>query len=84
MNQIPDETFQNSVRNQIRIISIQSFNARPALWDELKARIIQSPIRDSLKHEALFQVHTAIRLTKNCGENFPDFQFLVDPIFLEQ
>ena len=84
MNQIPDESFRKSVRNQIRIISIKSFNARPTLWDELKVRIIQSPVRDSLKHEALSQIRTAIRLTKNCGENYPDFQFLVDPIFLEQ
>ena len=84
MNQISDETFLKSVRNQIRIISIKSFNARPAYWHELKVRIIQSPVRDSLIHKALSQVRTAIRLTKNCGENYPDFQFLVDPIFLEQ
>ena len=56
MTQIPDESFKKSVRNQIRIISIKSFNARPALWDELKVRIIQSPVRDSLKQEALSQV----------------------------
>ena len=84
MNQISDETFLKSVRNQIRIISIKFFNERTIYWHELKVRIIQSPVRDSFIHEALSQVRTAIRLTKNCGENYPDFQFLVDPIFLEQ
>ena len=84
MNQIPDETFLKSVRNQIRIISIKSFNERPRYWHELKVQIIQSPVRDSLIHEALSQVRTTIRITKNCGENYPDFQFVVDPIFLEQ
>ena len=84
MNQISVETFLKSVRNQIRIISIKSFNERPRYWHELKVRIIQSPVSDTLIHEALSQVRTAIRITKNCGENYPDFQFLVDPIFLEQ
>ena len=84
MNQIPDETFLKNVRNQIRIISIKSFNERPRYWHELKVQIIQSPVRDSLIHEALSQVRTAIRITKNCGENYPDFQFVVDRIFLEQ
>ena len=84
MNQIPDEIFLKSVRNRISQIAIKSFNERPRHWHELKAQIIQSPVRDSLIHEALSQVRTAIRITKNCGENYPDFQFLVDPIFLEQ
>ena len=84
MNQISDESFQKSVRNQISIISIKSFNKRPRYWHELKVQIIQSPVRDSLIHEALSLVRTAIRITKNCGENHPDTQLVVDPIFLEQ
>ena len=84
MNQISDESFLKSVRNRIRQISIKSFNERPRHWHELKTQIIQSPVRDSLIHEALSQVRTAIRITKNCGENHPDTQLVVDPIFLEQ
>ena len=84
MNQIPDEIFLKSVRNQISIISIKSFNERPRYWHELKVQIIQSPVRDSLIHEALSLVRAAIKITKHCGENHPDTQLVVDPIFLEQ
>ena len=84
MNQISDESFQKSVRNQISIISIKSFNERPRYWHELKVQIIQSPVRDSLIHEALSLVRAAIKITKHCGENHPDTQLVVDPIFLEQ
>ena len=83
MNQIPDETFLKSVRNRIRQISIKSFNERPRYWHELKVQIIQSPVRDSLIQEALSQVRTAIKITKHCGENYPNTQLVVDPIFLE-
>ena len=84
MNQISDESFQKSVRNQITLISIKSFNERPRYWHELKIQIIQSPVRDSLIHEALSQVRAAIKITKHCGESHPDTQLVVDPIFLEQ
>ena len=83
MNQIPDETFLKSVRNRIRQISIKSFNERPRYWHELKVQIIQSPVRDSLIHEALSQVRAVIEITKHCGESHPDTQLVVDPIFLE-
>ena len=52
MNQIPDEIFLKSVRNRISQIAIKSFNERPRHWDEFKTQIIQSPVRDSLIHEA--------------------------------
>ena len=84
MTQISDESFRKSVRNRIRTISIQFFNARPSLWDKFKLKIVNTPVSDSLKHKALSQIRAAIRLTKNRGEKYPDFQFLVDPIFLEQ
>ena len=84
MNQISDESFLKSVRNRIRQISIKSFNERPRHWHELETQIIQSPVRHSLIDEALSQVRTAIKITKNCGENHPDTQLVVDPIFLEQ
>ena len=83
MNHIPDESFLKSVRNRIRQISIKSFNERPRHWHELKVQIIQSPVRDSLIQEALFQVRTAIKITRHCGENHPNTQLVVDPIFLE-
>ena len=84
MNQISDETFLKSVRNQIRIISIESFNERPRYWHELKVQIIQSPVRDSLIHEALSHVQAVIEITKHCGESHPDTQLIADPIFLER
>ena len=83
MTQIPDENFLKSVRNRIRQISIKSFNERPRYWHELKVQIIQSPVRDSLIHEALSLVRAAIKITKNCGENHPNTQLIVDPPFLE-
>ena len=83
MNQIPDETFLKSVRNRISQIAIKSFNERPRHWHELKVQIIQSPVRDSLIHEALSQVQAVIEITKHCGESHPDTQLVVDPIFLE-
>ena len=84
MNQIPDETFLKSVRNRIRQIAIKSFNERPRHWYELKEQITQSPVRDSLIHEALSQVQEVIEITKHCGENHPNTQLVADPIFLEQ
>ena len=84
MTQIPDETFLKSVRNRISQIAIKSFNERPRHWHELKVQIIQSPVRDSLIHEALSQVRAVIEITKHCGESHPDTQLFADPIFLEQ
>ena len=83
MNQSPDEIFLKSVRNRIRQISIKSFNERPRYWHELKVQIIQSPVRNSLIQEALSQVRIAIKITRHCGENHPNTQLVVDPIFLE-
>ena len=83
MNQISDEDFLKSVRNRIRQIAIKPFNERPRHWDELKTKIIQSPVRDSLSHEALSQIQAVIEITKHCGENHPNTQLVVDPIFLE-
>ena len=65
------------------LIAIKSFNGRPKHWDELKTQITQSPVRDSLIHEALSQVRAVIEITKHCGESHPDTQLVVDPIFLE-
>jgi hypothetical protein len=84
MNQISDENFLKSVRNRISQIAIKSFNERPRHWDEFKTQIIQSPVRDSLIHEALSQVQAVIEITKHCGENHPNTQLVADPIFLEQ
>ena len=84
MNQISDENFLKSVRNRIRQIAIKSFNERPRHWYELKEQITQSPVRDSLIHEALSQVQEVIEITKHCGENHPNTQLVADPIFLEQ
>ena len=84
MTQIPDENFLKSVRNRIRQIAIKSFNERPRHWHELKVQITQSPVRDSLIHEALSHVQAVIEITKHCGENHPDTQLIADPIFLEQ
>ena len=84
MNQISDESFLKSVRNRISQIAIKSFNERPRHWQELETQIIQSPVRHSLIDEALSQVRAVIRITKHCGENHPDTQLVVDPIFLEQ
>ena len=84
MSQISDENFLKSVRNRIRQIVIKSFNERPRHWYELKEQITQSPVRDSLIHEALSQVQSVIEITKHCGENHPDTQLIADPIFLER
>ena len=84
MNHISDENFLKSVRNRIRQIAIKSFNERPRHWDELKTKITQSPVRDSLIHEALSQIQAVIEITKHCGENHPNTQLVADPIFLEQ
>ena len=77
------DAFRKYIKNQIILISIHSFNERPRHWDELKIKIIQSPVRDSLIHEALSQVQAVIEITKHCGENHPNTQLVVDPIFLE-
>ena len=77
------DAFRKTIKNQIILISIHSFNERPELWTSLQTRVCLAKVPNFLKHETLSKIQDAIIALQDCGKNFPDCQFTAGSLSFE-